>query len=808
MAFDSTGTKLYEAGSGYGIAMVDSTGIVSTKSLNSTVITQDLRIDSGRAYLTTGVILDADLGNQLGVFSIAQNQNVNGPIAPDSSIGKAFVLANNLNSWSAYQINAYDLATFVLKGSTPVSVYNTFAQGPQNLIRWGLDGLAFTTGTQVYILRSTLVRDLSGSLADLSVSVNVSPSGTTGTNLTYGITVKNAGPVAATPSTLIDNIPTGSTLQSVTPSQGSCSPGAVVLCDLGNLNSGGSATIQITITPLSAGSLTNTATVSAPQGDPNPADNTVVSTTVITGSNYNPAPSLTSISPDFVAAGSASLTLTVNGTGFVSSSAVQLNSTALPTTFISASQLSVTVPAANVASMGWSWINVTNPTPGVGTSASLPLTTYAVVSLDVDHFSYDPFTGKLYATVPSTATQVKGNSLVAIDPASGSLGTPLNIGSEPNHVAESSDGNYLYIGLDGSKSLTRVDLTSMTQGPVYPISIPGFIPSLGPVQVAARDLAVVPGNDNLLAIDTGSFSGVGLFDISGSTATLRSHLTGPYLGSSLAFANPSTLYTYDSDTSGAEFYRWTVTSTGLTLNDNTGYTLNGIGGFVGSYKVANGIVYGFGGGVADPTTTPPTQLGQFGVNSLQGYNYAVAGTGIAPDPALGRVFIQGEILAGYANPVLLSFDSKRYVVLGAESFTGAAQGADLLRWGRDGLAWHSNTGGPFGNTTPGTGKIYLMRGPFVLPEWSTANPAPGLVSASPSTVAPGSGNLTIAVVGSNFVPGAVLTWNGSERTTTFVDSSHLTVAIPASDVVNIGTATLVVNNPGSADSSSIAFTIH
>jgi trimeric autotransporter adhesin len=101
-----------------------------------------------------------------------------------------------------------------------------------------------------------------------------------------------------------------------------------------------------------------------------------------------------------------------------------------------------------------------------------------------------------------------------------------------------------------------------------------------------------------------------------------------------------------------------------------------------------------------------------------------------------------------------------------------------------------------------------MRGPFVLPEWSTVNPTPGLVSASPSSVTVASGNLNLTVTGSNFVPGAVLTWNGAERSTTFVDSSHLTVAIPASDVSKAATATLAINNPGSNNSNSILFTIN
>ena len=807
MVFDPTGTKLYEAGSGYGIATVDSTGITGSTALNTSVQTNALRVDSGRAYLTSGVILDANLGTQLGVFSVSQGQNAYGPVAPDSSIGEGFVVTNP-NFGAAYQINTYDLLTFILKGSIPVSVTNGSTGQVTALTRWGQDGLAFTTGSQVYILRSPLVRDLSSSLADLSISANVPAFGTTGTNLNYSLTVKNAGPVTASRATLIDDLPSGSTLQSVSASQGSCSFGAELVCDLGVLNAGSSGTVQFTVTPLTPGTLTNTATVYAPEGDPNPANNTVVSTTAITGSVYNPNPAMTSISPDLVQAGSPSFTLTINGSGFVAGSTVQLNSTALATTFVSDSQLSATVPAGDVASMGWSWINVTNAAPGGGSTSSLPLTTYGVVSLDVNRFSFDPYTRQLYATVPSTATQVAGNSLVAIDPVSGSLGAPINIGSEPNRLSESSDGHYIYIGLDGSLSLTRVDLTSMTQGPVYPLTIPSMFQGNPPIQFAARDLAVVPGNDNLLAIDAGSFNGNGLLDISGTTGTMRSHLTGPYTGSNLVFANSTTLYTYDSDTSGAEFNRWTVTSTGLTLNNNTGYTLNGIGGFSGSFKLANGIVYGVGGGVADPTTTPPTQLGQFSVNSAQGMAQSIAGSGVAPDPALGRVFIQGETLAGSANPVLLTYDSNRYVLLGMEQITGAAQGEDLLRWGRDGLAWHSSLAGAFGNSTPGSGQIFLVRGPAVLPEWGNNNPTPGLISVSPSIAAAGSGNLNITVTGSNFVPGAILLWNGAERTTTFVDSSHLTIAIPASDVSQSGSATLVVNNPSAPNSGSISFTIN
>jgi hypothetical protein len=148
---------------------------------------------------------------------------------------------------------------------------------------------------------------------------------------------------------------------------------------------------------------------------------------------------------------------------------------------------------------------------------------------------------------------------------------------------------------------------------------------------------------------------------------------------------------------------------------------------------------------------------------------------------------------------LLSYDINKYVLIGIQQFTGSSQREDLVRWGRDGLAWHTTGSGALGNNTPGAGQLFLVRGPFVLPEWYAANPKPSLSLIVPSSATAGSGNFTISVIGSSFVPGTVLLWNGAERRTTFVDSAHLTVAMPASDVAKSRTASLVVNNPGSSN---------
>jgi hypothetical protein len=66
----------------------------------------------------------------------------------------------------------------------------------------------------------------------------------------------------------------------------------------------------------------------------------------------------------------------------------------------------------------------------------------------------------------------------------------------------------------------------------------------------------------------------------------------------------------------------------------------------------------------------------------------------------------------------------------------------------------------------------------------------------------------LTLTGSNFLPGVAVTWNGSYRTTTIVDATHVSVAIPASDLASAGTASLVATNPGAPASSALQITIN
>jgi uncharacterized repeat protein (TIGR01451 family) len=115
--------------------------------------------------------------------------------------------------------------------------------------------------------------------ADLSITKTASPNPVTvGSNLTYTLTVANAGPASATGVVASDNLPSGVTLVSVTPSQGTCSGTTAITCNLGTLAAGATATVAIVVTPTAVETLVNSATVNSNATDANPGNNTSTAT--------------------------------------------------------------------------------------------------------------------------------------------------------------------------------------------------------------------------------------------------------------------------------------------------------------------------------------------------------------------------------------------------------------------------------------------------------------------------------------------------------------------------------------------------
>jgi uncharacterized repeat protein (TIGR01451 family) len=94
-----------------------------------------------------------------------------------------------------------------------------------------------------------------------------------GTTLAYTITVGNYGPASGTGVIVADSLPAGVTLVSATPSQGTCTGTTSISCPLGTIRRGGSALVTFVVTKDVGGQVTNTASVSAVEADPNSANN-------------------------------------------------------------------------------------------------------------------------------------------------------------------------------------------------------------------------------------------------------------------------------------------------------------------------------------------------------------------------------------------------------------------------------------------------------------------------------------------------------------------------------------------------------
>jgi uncharacterized repeat protein (TIGR01451 family) len=96
----------------------------------------------------------------------------------------------------------------------------------------------------------------------------------------YTLTVNNAGPSNASNLVVSDTVPSQYTVTSVTSPTGSCgNAGNVVTCNLASFASGAAAwviTVNVTVKATTVGgTYVNTATVSATEADPTPANNTV-----------------------------------------------------------------------------------------------------------------------------------------------------------------------------------------------------------------------------------------------------------------------------------------------------------------------------------------------------------------------------------------------------------------------------------------------------------------------------------------------------------------------------------------------------
>jgi uncharacterized repeat protein (TIGR01451 family) len=118
---------------------------------------------------------------------------------------------------------------------------------------------------------------------DLALTKSDSPDPVTvGSNITYTVRVTNPGPNDATDVVVTDTLPSGVDFVSATASSGTCNRnGNTVTCNLGQVNSGVTATVTIVVTARKTGTISNTASVATTVVDANTANNQDTESTVV-----------------------------------------------------------------------------------------------------------------------------------------------------------------------------------------------------------------------------------------------------------------------------------------------------------------------------------------------------------------------------------------------------------------------------------------------------------------------------------------------------------------------------------------------
>jgi uncharacterized repeat protein (TIGR01451 family) len=118
--------------------------------------------------------------------------------------------------------------------------------------------------------------------ANLSLTMSDAPDPVAvGGSITYTIVVNNAGPNSAEGVAVRDTLPTGVNFISANSTQGTCTATSQVVCGIGTLANGASATVTISVSTTSGGVVTNTASVGSNTTDPDLANNSSTTTTTV-----------------------------------------------------------------------------------------------------------------------------------------------------------------------------------------------------------------------------------------------------------------------------------------------------------------------------------------------------------------------------------------------------------------------------------------------------------------------------------------------------------------------------------------------
>ena len=457
----------------------------------------------------------------------------------------------------------------------------------------------------------------------------------------------------------------------------------------------------------------------------------------------NPVPALTTLMPNSAVTGGAGFTLTVNGSSFINGSIVRWNGSDRSTSFISANQLQATIPAGDIAVAGSATVTVFNPAPGGGTSNGLT-------------FNINNPTPVISALVPGTIPATSPQFTLTVN------GSGFLNGSVVRWNCGNSSCNRTTMFVSSTKLQATIPATDVATVGTAQVRV--FNPAPGGGLSNAATMTI--NTRNPLPTITG-LSPAGVIVNSGA-------FTLTVLGANFVF---------DSDV------RIGGTSRATTFIDGSQLLASILAGDITSLGTKSITVFNSqvgGGGGTSNTASLPIQAAPNAVPNASSLMPSSIVAGTVRDTLLvqvngmGSSFINGSVVRWNGSNRVTMFNN-------ANQLTATIPASDLVAAGTASVTVF--TPGPGGGTSNAQ-------------TFTIDNPLPATSALSPSSTVAGDPGLTLTVVGSNFVPGSVVRWDGSARVTTFIGSSQLRAAIPASDLTGAGMHTVTVNTPGPGGGTS------
>ncbi|MCI0379528.1 MAG: zinc-ribbon domain-containing protein [Gemmataceae bacterium] len=265
------------------------------------------------------------------------------------------------------------------------------------------------------------------------------------------------------------------------------------------------------------------------------------------------------------------------------------------------------------------WKKIAPRAPAAGPT----LTEVKTIALEANALAYNPADKHLYAAVASSAAN-NGNTITALDPATGDVVWYVNVSSDPAVLAMADNHKVLWVGPHGASGIQRIDLVARKAGPLLPFHVQRH------GAVFAEDIAVLPGSADSVAVSMFSkgvsprHAGVAIFD----NGAPRAGKTQDHTGSNRIAASdqPEILFGYCNETTEFGLRHLYADGGGIREGRVAGGVIQGFGNDI---VYAGGRIYSSNGAVVDAQNlnlvgTIPTQ-GALAVDAFNKRVYVLAG---------------------------------------------------------------------------------------------------------------------------------------------------------------------------------------